>query len=631
MKNTARGEAQFGASKVAVARLTPIANARTTVAPAGAPTSTSPREAAALATAAIMNSVDSRGQKGVPSRGGSAGPAGSLSGGSLGSEFSSSRLPELAAVRPLDGEGGPDGHDAEEVDVDVEMESAVEVAADGVEWARAWPQAPTLPPSMLDMGQLLSGSGADENGRPRSPTSAIASAFSSLQGAHSALVAALNSSAALYDGLREAHGRVVDRARHHAGRRAAAVAQLAQVRARGKERKDSASAVPVTVPDPRLEESEAELAALRAAVANLRNAALVHASEEADAEQAAASLREQVLAQKQVSRSLGERMQALASEAARVGGLQERLTQAESENAALVLRVSAVEGAVQAAAEGRAAAEARAAEARRETAAAQASGREHAGEAAAVHAHLEAVQAELVKVEKEGTAARMRAVALVAQASAAVTAQAEMRRELAAERASVVKLQAVLNGKGCSRCATFDLPSVPPEEGAGGEREEYLAQLGGAPQHGPWYSVEAVRGALGDAAALRMVVLAPTVRISLALGGAGGAPPTPTELDLLAGVPLSALASTLQEEVLPRFAAVFATPRLRLKRPGGAPYPVPLPAGEEGGAVDEWLKAMVARMEDDVRGALDGSGLFANRPGGITVTTGSRLEAPSRR
>ena len=174
----------------------------------------------------------------------------------------------------------------------------------------------------------------------------------------------------------------------------------------------------------------------------------------------------------------------------------------------------------------------------------------------------------------------------------------DARNELARAHGELSALRA--SRAGCARCCDFELPS-----------EAELAAPGAA--RGPWLSAAAVRSALAEAAAVRLVVLAPTVRVALADGSKGGSGGGAQAL-LLAALPADGIGAELEREVLPRFAAAFAAPRLRPRR--GELVPV---AGGEGdfrdgpagdSELDAWLRRLVARLEADVTDKLRGSEHF---------------------
>ena len=179
---------------------------------------------------------------------------------------------------------------------------------------------------------------------------------------------------------------------------------------------------------------------------------------------------------------------------------------------------------------------------------------------------------------------------------------AMMRGEIAAIKARGASSAATLSG-GCSRCKDFDLPRIESANSAG--------------ERGPWYSVSEVKNALSNAAGVKLVVLAPTVKVSVAgveekIDGGGGEIAT-----LRASMKSEEIFNALERDILPRYAAAFALPGLysRINEGGGG-------SGGGGGGDDviwrkgpekdkdlePWLKRLMKSLEESVTEKLKASG-----------------------
>lgn len=319
----------------------------------------------------------------------------------------------------------------------------------------------------------------------------------------------------------------------------------------------------------------------------------------------------------------------------------------------------------------------------------------HAKEAATATARLSSVateaataRADAVRANAECAEYRKKAMMLASQVKAAETTCSELRKTIAQLQSDVAAAgKASIDGyrlrcvkEGCDRCRAFDLPDVPrdddeavlskqhrstrqsdsKERGADGDdTSDYHGSL--ATHRGPWFSVDAVRGAVAEASSVRLVVLAPTVRVTVSGHGGGASssnspthktgaasssssPSTTAGADAVSSVrsslPMTSITATLQTEVLPRFAAVFATPQLRAATAkgtsraatsksatvqgggsggnsnngndfSGGPYAGNSNSSSSASAdIDAWLRRLLSRLESDVVDAIAGSGHF---------------------
>mgnify|MGYP006988350136 CR=1 FL=1 len=100
---------------------------------------------------------------------------------------------------------------------------------------------------------------------------------------------------------------------------------------------------------------------------------------------------------------------------------------------------------------------------------------------------------------------------------------------------------------------------------------------------------------------------------------------------LHAALPITAVAEELEQQVLPRFAAVFVQPRLRSAAAGAAAAAIAATEGKEddfragppgGSGSDAWLRRLTARLESDVVAALAASEHFR----GVRVGAASGVE-----
>lgn len=212
---------------------------------------------------------------------------------------------------------------------------------------------------------------------------------------------------------------------------------------------------------------------------------------------------------------------------------------------------------------------------------------------------------------------RRRCVALAAEASAAVDARAAIVRDAADDRRAAAEALAeavtakaaaadAVKSLGCARCASFTLP---PAESAG---------------CGPWVDSREVRALIDAAASLKLIVVAPTVRVAVAVTASAASTRAVSEMTvrpLLPLAPLAGVLSALHTDVLPRFTAAFTLPCLRTRAPddcSGAldserdPSPPRLWLdGPDGGDLDAWLKRFTAALEQEVVSALTACGGFA--------------------
>lgn len=177
---------------------------------------------------------------------------------------------------------------------------------------------------------------------------------------------------------------------------------------------------------------------------------------------------------------------------------------------------------------------------------------------------------------------------------------AMMRGEIAAIKARGASSAATLSG-GCSRCKDFDLPRIE--------------SANSACERGPWYSVSEVKNALSNAAGVKLVVLAPTVKVSVAgveekIDGGGGEIAT-----LRASMKSEEIFNALERDILPRYAAAFALPGLysRINEGGsggggGGDDVIWRKGPEKDKDLEPWLKRLMKSLEESVTEKLKASG-----------------------
>lgn len=192
---------------------------------------------------------------------------------------------------------------------------------------------------------------------------------------------------------------------------------------------------------------------------------------------------------------------------------------------------------------------------------------------------------------------------------------AMMRGEIAAMKAKGSSSVASLSG-GCARCKDFDLPIV----GSSSSTTSGISE-----QRGPWYSVAEVKNAISNAAGVKLVVLAPTVKVSVAGaedrgegGGGGGGGEIAT---LRASMQSEEVFNALERDILPRFAATFALPGLHSRSGSGVTSSSTSSGGGGGGEevswrkgpekdkdLEPWLKRLMRSLEESVTEKLRSSG-----------------------
>ena len=193
---------------------------------------------------------------------------------------------------------------------------------------------------------------------------------------------------------------------------------------------------------------------------------------------------------------------------------------------------------------------------------------------------------------------------------------AMMRGEIAAMKAKGSSSVASLSG-GCARCKDFDLPIVGSSS---------TTTSGISEQRGPWYSVAEVKNAISNAAGVKLVVLAPTVKVSVAGaedrgeggGGGGGGGEIAT---LRASMQSEEVFNALERDILPRFAATFALPGLHSRSGSGVTSSSSSSGGGGGGEevswrkgpekdkdLEPWLKRLMRSLEESVTEKLRSSG-----------------------
>jgi hypothetical protein len=176
---------------------------------------------------------------------------------------------------------------------------------------------------------------------------------------------------------------------------------------------------------------------------------------------------------------------------------------------------------------------------------------------------------------------------------------AMMRGELAAVKARSASM--ILPGGACARCKDFELP--PPTTSG---------------NNGPWYTIEEVKNVITNAAGVKLVVLAPTVKVSVA--AATTACTTTDILDLNKGegefatlkssIESEVIFGVLEREILPRYAAAFALPGLhsRVGGKGGGIIDDYRKGPEKDKDLESWLQKLMHSLEDSVTEKLRASG-----------------------
>ena len=238
-----------------------------------------------------------------------------------------------------------------------------------------------------------------------------------------------------------------------------------------------------------------------------------------------------------------------------------------------------------------------------------------------------------VKAQAEVQEMKKKYMIMQSQTNAAEQSSSTLRKELLTLKNEYNLLKTIT---GCSRCRNYDLPDNDTNNSTETNTnpntiDPYYQQL--MIHRGPWFSVDAVKGALAEASAVKLIVLAPTVRITVAnpnensnspikVSSSSSSPNKSTDNILRTAIPIDHIRDTIESTILPRFAAVFTTPRLKNRnlskeltsltnKQAKTNIPNDFTNGPETDQTLElWLNKLMTRLQEDVITAIASSEHF---------------------